>query len=140
MEKIAESAFMYDRFHLDPKIPKEKSDELYKKWTVNCCKGLVDEVIICASAQDDKPLGFIACKIDKSRHVGIIDLIAVSKNVRRKKIGSGLINAALNWFKREGVDIVEVSTQLTNTPAINFYLSADFKPHSSKVTFHKWLL
>lgn len=135
LTKIASTCYEYDRFHSDPMFPKGKSDELHGKWIVNCCKGLAHEVVV--ATLENKPVGFITCKIDGS--IGIIDMVGVSKDFQRRQIGTLLVDAALKWFKdRDTVKFVDVGTQSRNIPALRLYINAGFRPVSSKVTFHKW--
>ena len=133
LANIAGASYIYDRFHSDSMFPKEKSDELHEKWIVNCCNGLTDEVLVAAS--DDKPLGFITCKVNGS--TGVIDMVGVAKDMQKRGIGAMLVNAAREWFKNR-VDVVEVGTQNRNIPAMKLYINAGFMPVSSKLTFHRW--
>ncbi len=133
LANIAGSSYIYDRFHSDSMFPKDKSDELHRKWIVNCCKGLTDAVLVAVS--DDKPRGFITCKVDGSK--GVIDMVGVSKDMQRRGVGAMLVNAALEWFK-DRVDVVEVGTQNRNIPGMKLYTNAGFMPVSSKLTFHRW--
>ena len=133
LANIAGASYIYDRFHSDSIFPKEKSDELHRKWIVNCCNGLTDEVLVAAS--DDKPLGFITCKVKGAK--GIIDMVGVSKKVQKRGMGAMLVNAAMEWLKGS-VDVVEVGTQNRNIPGMKLYINAGFIPVSSKLTFHRW--
>lgn len=106
-----------DRFHADPSLSKEKSDELYVEWIVNSCRGLADVVLVAEI--DDTPVGFLTCKILKSldrklgKRFGSIILNAVSPPARQKGVYSNLVNSALRWLAGQ-VDIVEVGTQIGN--------------------------
>ena len=133
LANIAGTSYIYDRFHSDSMFPKDKSDELHEKWIVNCCNGLTDEVLVAAS--DDKPLGFITCKVKGSK--GVIDMVGVAKDMQKRGIGAMLVNAAREWFKNR-VDVVEVGTQNRNIPGMKLYINAGFMPVSSKLTFHRW--
>ena len=133
LASIAGASYIYDRFHSDQIFPKDKSDELHRKWIVNCCNGLTDEVLVAAS--DDKPLGFITCKVNGSK--GVIDMVGVSKDMQKRGMGAMLVNASLEWFKNR-VDVVEVGTQNRNIPAMKLYINAGFMPVTSKLTFHRW--
>ena len=133
LANIAGTSYIYDRFHSDSMFPKDKSDKLHEKWIVNCCNGLTDEVLVVAS--DDKPVGFITCKVKGAK--GVIDMVGVSKDMQRRGIGAMLVNAALEWFK-DRVDVVEVGTQNRNIPGMKLYINAGFMPVSSKLTFHRW--
>ena len=133
LANIAGTSYIYDRFHSDSMFPTDKSDELHRKWIVNCCKGLTDEVLVAVS--DDKTLGFITCKVKGPK--GIIDMVGVSKDMQKRGIGAMLVNAAREWFKNR-VDVVEVGTQNRNIPGMKLYINAGFMPVSSKLTFHRW--
>jgi ribosomal protein S18 acetylase RimI-like enzyme len=133
LASIAGMSYIYDRFHSDPMFPKDKSDELHRKWIVNCCNGLTDEVLVAAS--DNKPLGFITCKVKGAK--GVIDMVGVAKDMQKRGVGAMLVNAAREWFKNR-VDVVEVGTQNRNIPAMKLYMNAGFMPVSSKLTFHRW--
>ena len=133
LANIAGTSYIYDRFHSDLMFPKDKSDMLHRKWVVNCCNGLTDEVLVAAS--DNKPFGFITCREKGAK--GVIDLVGVAKDMQKKGIGAMLVNAALEWFK-DRVDVVEVGTQNRNIPAMKLYTNARFMPVSSKLTFHRW--
>lgn len=133
LANIAGSSYIYDRFHSDSMFPKDKSDKLHRKWIVNCCNGLADEVLVAAS--DDKPIGFITCKVKGAK--GLIDMVGVSKDMQKKGTGAMLVSIALEWFK-DRVDMVEVGTQDRNIPGMKLYINAGFMPISSKLTFHRW--
>jgi len=146
-EKVAELAresFIYDRFHSDPAIPKELADELHANWLRNSCSGKVADVVILAE-DDQGILGFVTCKLQKDtrkylgKMVGTIVLIATAKRARRKGIGRALTLAALDWFRQQGSDIVEVGTQLRNVPASRLYESCGFRLVSSSVSLRKLL-
>lgn len=106
-----------DRFHADPSLPKEKSDELYVQWIVNSCRGLAD--IVFVAEIDGIPVGYSTYKILKSlnRKIGkkfvLAEIGAVAPSARRKGVYRNLISSALDWLA-ERVDIVERGTQIGN--------------------------
>lgn len=117
LESFQRGRVATDRFHADPSLPSEKSDELYAKWIVNSCKGLADTVLVAEI--DGIPVGYITCKVYRSlseklsERFGTMVISAVSSSARRKGIYTSLFNAGLRWLA-DRVNIVEVGTQVSN--------------------------
>jgi len=143
--ELARKSFIYDRFHSDPAIPKELADELHANWLRNSCSGKVADVVILAE-DNQGILGFVTCKLQKDtrkylgKMVGTIVLIATAKRARRKGVGRALTLAALDWFRQQGSDIVEVGTQLRNIPASRLYEGCGFRIVSSSVSLRRLIL
>jgi ribosomal protein S18 acetylase RimI-like enzyme len=141
LAKIAANSFVQDRFHSDPYLDPEKSNELYRKWVINSCRGRAQEVLVVRDG--GRPVGFITCQIEDLREplgikFGIIDLIAVSPENRGRNLGTDLVRGSLRWFAQQGVDIVRVGTQAANIAGVNMYLQSGFKLVHSELTLHKW--
>lgn len=141
LRKIARTSFIYDRFHSDSKLSKKRSDELHAAWISNSFRGLADIVLV--AELNKKVVGFITCKVDKLSKrklplsFGVIDLVAVGKNVQGRGIGQVLVSGALDWF-RDKVDIVEVGTQVTNYTALHLYQKVGFKIILASFSLRKW--
>jgi ribosomal protein S18 acetylase RimI-like enzyme len=50
-----------------------------------------------------------------------------------------ITRGALDWFRDQGVDIVEVGTQLSNIPASRLYESCGFRLVASSLSLRKWI-
>ena len=139
LSEIAREAFRMSHFHADSKLPRNRCDELYVKWVLNCLHGLADTVL--AAQKNSKIVGFITCKInniDQKNSYGVIDLIGVSREHRREKIGLLLLSEALKWFSKR-TRSVYVGTQDVNIPAIRLYEKARFRLTFPMATFHHHL-
>lgn len=78
---------------------------------------------------DSQYVGAIVCKLGvhkQSRRRGYIAMLAVSENVRRKKIGSTLVKLAIESMVEEGCDEVVLETEVTNSAALNLYENLGF--------------
>jgi len=140
--KLAEKMYIYDRFHNDPLIPKERADKLHGVWLDNSCKKrVVDEVII--GVLNGKLAGFVTCKLHRKLEeitglkVGTIVLVGTSPEFRGQSVAYTLTIESLKWFKRKGIRFVEVGTQISNIPASRLYEKAGFKLINTSLTFRR---
>jgi ribosomal protein S18 acetylase RimI-like enzyme len=135
---IAKDVFKSNHFHADPRLPRDKCDEVYAKWVSGCLRGLADVVLV--AKKRGKHLGFISCKVegageDFSR--GIIDLIGVKKRFEGRGIGSCLVAEALKWFSSRSKSVY-VGTQAANISAVRLYEKMGFRLVLSEATLHLW--
>lgn len=73
-------------------------------------------------------------KLNPHRKIGIIGPCVVRKEVRRKGIGTLLIEHCFKYFKREKCDSVRVRVYCSNIPAMRFYEKFNFKAFGGKIT------
>jgi GNAT superfamily N-acetyltransferase len=137
--RIGQNVFKIDHFHADPRLPSDRCDELYAKWTKNCLNGLSDKVLVAKKGPD--VAGFITCKVESlvpEYKYGIIDLVGVADESQRTGVGTLLVDEALKWFSGK-VASVYVGTQTGNIAALRLYEKCAFKAIYSEVTLHLWL-
>jgi ribosomal protein S18 acetylase RimI-like enzyme len=135
---IARAIFKIDHFHADPRLQKEKCNELYAKWASNSLKGLAETVFVARKNGDI--VGFVSCKIQaggSSCSTGLIDLVGVRSEYACCGIGCLLVSKALSWFSKRA-SLVTVGTQAANVPAVRLYQKMGFKHISSEATLHLW--
>lgn len=135
---IGKSAFEFDRFHADPALSKSVADELNKTWTKNCCLGIAADAVLI-SAEGHRVASYVTCRIDRRSNHGSIGLVATAAWARGKGFAKRTSLAALNWFACQGMEFVEVGTQLRNVPAARLYGSLGFRQISTSFTFRKVL-
>ena len=95
---------------------------------------IASEVI--AFKENNRILGLITLNIEKN--FGTIGLIAVDKKFRGEKIGLLLENAVM-YFKKKGLQELYVATQMNNIPACGFYENFGFKKNNITYIYHFWL-
>ena len=128
-----------DRFHADPVLPKEKSDELYIEWLVNFSQDPSNGILVAEI--NGNPVGFNLCKVNKSisdkigLKLGTMVLTAVKYSERNKLVGVSLLNASISWF-RDKVYIIESGGQVSNYPIQRVWSKVGFKIMKSQCTFH----
>ena len=122
LSDIARNAFLNAYRYNDKNFDRDKVDNLYSEWIKNSCNGRADAVFVYE--ENNIPQGFIACNI--RNEIGLIDLIAVSKNARGNGVGMNLVLNSLSWFK-DRVDKVEVNTEAMNYASLRIYQKVGFK-------------
>ena len=73
-------------------------------------------------------IGFVAVKLDSASRIGEIYMVAVDPDFQRQRIGSALIEFALEWMKQAGMSVAMVETggDLGHTPARHTYEKLGF--------------
>jgi ribosomal protein S18 acetylase RimI-like enzyme len=63
-------------------------------------------------------------KVKKS---GLIADIFIEDNCRRKGAGNKLIEVCFDWFKQNNISFIEISVEVSNDKAMNFWNKNGFK-------------
>ncbi len=142
--ELARHAYRQDRFHADPAISRERADSLHACWLRNSCAGQAADAVIIAE-EGQELLGFVTCKLnrDTTAHfgapTGTIVLVATAEAARGRGVGKQATLAALRWMRGQGVQFVEVGTQIRNIAAGRLYENCGFRLSGSSLTFRKLL-
>lgn len=72
---------------------------------------------------------------DATKRVGIIFMIGIHPDYRRRRLGKPLLTAGLNYLASLGVDHVELEVDGANTPATRLYFSLGFTKDSESYWF-----
>jgi len=132
---IAKQSGHHSRFKLDTKLPKGTFEKLYDEWILQSIRRtLADEVYVYVLER--AVLGLITLKKKSDRVV--IGLLGVDESARGKKIGQSLIKQAENYTIQCGLNILDVSTQGSNLPAIRFYEKMGFIRSDITYIYHLW--
>lgn len=76
---------------------------------------------------------------DAGNRVGIIFMIGIHPDYRRRRLGKPLLTAGLNYLASLGVDRVELEVDGANTPATRLYFSLGFTKVSESYWFESVL-
>jgi ribosomal protein S18 acetylase RimI-like enzyme len=71
--------------------------------------------------------------------IGHIQLAGVHVDHRQRGVGTGLVQAALDWAKAQGAHGMQVVTQARNVQAQRFYQQMGFFTKAMTLNYHKWL-
>ncbi|KPI92562.1 N-alpha-acetyltransferase 30, NatC catalytic subunit [Papilio xuthus] len=81
------------------------------------------------ATHEGKCIGAIVCKLDMHRNVvkrGYIAMLAVDKQYRKRRIGSRLVEKAIQAMINDNADEVVLETEITNKPALKLYENLGF--------------
>mgnify|MGYP001596271299 CR=1 FL=1 len=136
--EIGRTAFIFDRFHGDPALAPSVADQVNENWTRNCCLGIAADAVVVAE-EEGRVVSYVTCRADRKPGRGIIILVATAEWARGRGAARRANSAALHWFADQGMETVEVGTQLRNIPAARLYESLGFRLARTSLTFRKLL-
>lgn len=128
---IARTAFVYDRFHADDRVPKAKADHLKEVWVQNSLGGRADAVLVVEHAGE--VAGFVTCMV--SDKAAVIDLIAISSRHQGQGLGPLLVQGVKAHYAGQRAAI-HVGTQKSNVNSLSLYAKQGFQEMTSQVTYH----
>ena len=133
---IAQSCFVYSRFHLDTKIDPVVANAIKREWVANYIRGVRGDKIFVALV-NDKPVGFLAALLADEPHVpvGVIDLVGVARDCMRHGVGQALIDAFLEDMAGRVTRVI-VGTQVANVPSMRLYAKCGFAVSSASYVLH----
>ncbi|HSJ53114.1 MAG TPA: GNAT family N-acetyltransferase [Anaerolineae bacterium] len=141
---LARSAFSLDRLHIDPAVPKAAADEIHGIWLAGSCSpGSPDRVLVAVDAEG--ALGYSVYRIDRStvRHLGeplgVWVIAAAHERARGMGVAMSMCLVMLQWYKEQGIRIVEGGTQLANVASARLHESCGFHVASTSVSLSKWI-
>ena len=137
---IAESAFRYSRFHLDPLVPRSIADAVKRAWMDSYRAGRRGQgCLVAVDALPDgseRVIGFLGVvEVKREGVVRVIDLIAVDEAAQGRGAGRALVNA----FAGTSVGVareLEVGTQAANVPSVRLYESCGFRLAGAAYVMH----
>ncbi len=137
LQDISAQIGLTSRFDFDKNFGPGQSERLYRLWIKNACHGFADVVLVACWHQNGEAVGLITCVLDDS--MGHIQLAGVHLDHRKRSVGTGLVQAALDWAKARGARSMQVVTQARNVPAQRLYQQMGFFTKSMTLYYHKWL-
>ena len=137
LRAVAGVAHRDSRFFADPHFSPEQAEGLYSTWITLDCEGRA-AIVFVAALPNDVVMGYISCHVDPRSQEGWIGLIGVDASVRGRGIGQSLVDAALHWFREQGVKIVTVVTQGRNRAGHRLYQKRGFLTRNLEFWYHKW--
>ncbi|MFN8413209.1 MAG: GNAT family N-acetyltransferase [Anaerolineales bacterium] len=132
---IAESSFVYSRFHLDPFVSKELADKIKREWIANYIRKQRGERLLVAEV-DGKPAGFLALLVvGDADKTGVIDLIGVGKNMQGRGVGRSLVEFHIQDAYQKYAHLI-VGTQIANVPSMRLYAKCGYSISNSSYVLH----
>ncbi|MCC7125114.1 MAG: hypothetical protein IT178_09705 [Acidobacteria bacterium] len=130
------------RFHLDPHLPRDRSDAFYEEWAQQCIAGRMADRIVVADDGHGGLHGWASTRrVEPASSVGGVALWIGSLGAcRRDKPGAyaGLIRSlAMENYQRG--DVTETQTQNHNIATVRIYDAVGARYVRGEYTFHAWL-
>jgi len=130
------------RYHLDPHLPQERSDELYVEWAKKSCDGEWADVVLVAENGKGELHGWASYRqIEPVTSVGGTAIRGGGLGAcRRDRPGAyaGLLRAATVRIHGGGA-VTEMQTQIFNFATIRLYEAVDTQFVRADYTLHGWL-
>jgi ribosomal protein S18 acetylase RimI-like enzyme len=135
--EIAECAFRFTRFHVDPKIDRAAANRVKREWIQSYVDGRRGDALLVAH-DGDTVLGFNAMLVSDrpSGPVAVIDLIGVHPDQQRRGIGRLMVDGALHHYQ-DRCRSLEVGTQASNVPSVRLYERMGFRLIRSGYVLHR---
>jgi dTDP-4-amino-4,6-dideoxy-D-galactose acyltransferase len=137
LQAIAQVSHRSSRFYFDSRFPRERCDELYRRWIANSCESFTDTVLVADRAS--VPIGYVTCTM-VSESAGRIGLVAVDAAARGAGLGRVLMEEAVRWFAKRGRSVVTVTTQARNIGAQRLYQACGFRTTEVGLYYHRWFV
>jgi len=130
------------RYHLDPHLPQEKSDDLYVEWAKKSCDGEWADVVLVTENGKGELHGWASYRqIEPVSTVGGTAIRGGGLGAcRRDKPGAyaGLLRAATIRIHGGGA-VTEMQTQVFNFSTIRLYEAVETQFVRADYTLHAWL-
>ncbi|WII71846.1 GNAT family N-acetyltransferase [Bdellovibrio sp. 22V] len=138
ISKVSSLAFKgyIGHYHADPRLSKEKADEVYVDWVKRSCheKFLADAIYV--TEENGQITSFATMKKEGSTAEGV--LFGVHPEHQGKGIYRELIVASMIWAQKNACDEIKYSTQINNVAVQKVWTREGCEIHNSYYTFHYW--
>jgi dTDP-4-amino-4,6-dideoxy-D-galactose acyltransferase len=136
LEALAVQSSEHSRFTVDPRIPREKCEALFRVWIQRSLNQEVAEEVLVVR-EGDRVVGMVTLGNKAGR--GDIGLIAVDQQQRGKRHGERLVRAAQGWFAGNGYECGQVVTQGRNLAACGLFRKCGYAVEKVEYFYHFWL-
>ncbi len=128
---LGKKTFVFSRFHLDDAFSTETANHIKAEWVRNYFLEKRGEYMVVA-LDNEKIIGFL--QLLQNKGVLTIDLIAVDPEYQGQGVGRNMIMFAEKHC--QGNHLIQVGTQIANTPSICFYENLGFRMKQAQYVFH----
>ncbi|UPU37641.1 GNAT family N-acetyltransferase [Geomonas paludis] len=135
LEDLALQAGVYSRFRIDPRMPREKFEALYRLWIRKSVEGQIADQVLVAR-ESGRIVGMVT--VGRKGERADIGLVAVDASMRGKNLGGALVHSAQQWALQNGFDVAQVVTQGENLAACRLYEKWGYKVDSVRNIYHFW--
>jgi len=133
---LAMSAFVSDRFHLDPHLDNAGADARYANWLHHALTS-GDTVWVLAEVTTDLACGFFHVRAVDTKTVSLM-LAAIDAPRRLVGAGPAMYQLVLDRCKEAGFRFARTKISLANPDALDIYARLGFRLGPAQLTFHRY--
>lgn len=138
LKALGQVASQVSRFRMDPRIPSEKVDSLYRAWVENSLVPPQEGGVgLLVSPGNQEALGMVTYKT--MSHALDIGLLAVDRSAMGIGVGRALVAQVCQEALSRGCSEVTVTALEENLAACHFYEACGFSVLRRESHFHFWL-
>jgi ribosomal protein S18 acetylase RimI-like enzyme len=134
LERIAETAIQFGRYHADARFPRHLADRRYRIWVRNALAAQGAETAIYVIRRSGRAVAFSHVEFEEGKaHAA---LTAVDPGYQRGGIGKELINMRLNDLAVRGIRETYSRISVINASILNFYAAIGFRFSMPMAVYH----
>lgn len=133
LQDIAERAFGFERYHIDPRLWPRMGDQRYGRWVRNSLHHQSQRLLKVFDGERLIGLFLIEIGSDQSAYW---HLTAIAPEWQGQGYGRRVWLAMLNYHKAQGCNSVSTTISARNTPVLNLYATLQFRFTPPEMTFH----
>ena len=137
LEDLAVQSGRYSRFNIDPRISRNRFEEMYKTWIRRSVSGEFAAKVLVVHGEGNSISAMITLGCKNGR--GDIGLVAVDSRWQGRGYATALMLEGLRYFVSQGYKHSQVVTQGNNVAACALYQKSGFVLEKSENVFHFWL-
>lgn len=135
LRNIAMTAFGFERFHIDPRLDRERADDRYGRWVGSSLGHPKQELYKIQDGERLVGLFLIEIRSDSSAYW---HLTAIAPDWQGQGYGRRVWTAMLAYCKSIGCGSVLTTISARNTPVLSLYSQLQFRFQPPEMTFH-WI-
>lgn len=135
LKDIAERAFGFERYHVDPRLNPRQGDQRYGRWVRNSLHHQSQRLLKVLDGERLIALFLIEFGSDQSAYW---HLTAIAPEWQGRGYGRRVWLAMLSYCKDQGCQSVSTTISARNTPVLNLYAQLQFRFMPPEMTFH-WI-
>jgi ribosomal protein S18 acetylase RimI-like enzyme len=134
VEAIAAASFVHQRFHVDPRFPRELADARYAQWIQRSWDDPQDRFLVLR--QGGQVAGFWLWEMqDRSAY---LHLTAVAPGFQGQGLGRRLWTAGASYLAGQGAEGIRTTVSAANLPVVSLYGRLGWRLQDPEVTLHRW--
>ncbi len=134
VERIAEHAFRFGRYHIDPRFPKQDADRRYRIWLRNAYATLGPKSVMIVLGEVGHLKGF--CHVNLEGNVAHITMIAIDLALQHGTAGMELCVGVVEELQKRGIRKMRGKISASNLGILNIAAYFGFRFSQPMAAYH----